>query len=128
LRDAQVRASNLSDLARVDEFAKRAQRVGDGHRVVGVVQLIEVEVIGAETPQRVLARALHVRRARPEVRVVDRHAELARDDRLITPGAEGDAEHRFGLGGAVDVGGVEEGDPGVQCGEHDVRRARLVEA
>ena len=98
LRDGEVRAADLAHLARVDEFAQRAQRVGDRHGVVGVVQLVEVDVIGAETSQRVLAGAAHVGRARAEVRVVDRHAELGRDDRPRRGGPERHAEHHLGLG------------------------------
>ena len=48
--------------------------------------------------------------------VVDRRAELGGDHRLVASGAEGTAEELLALGTAVDVGGVEEVDPGVERG------------
>ena len=119
LRDGEVRAADLAHLARLDEFAQRAQRVGDGHRVVGVVQLVEVDVVGAESAQRVLAGAAHVVGLAPKCVSSMRHAELGRDDDLVAAAPERHAEQHLGLGGAVDVGGVEEGDARLEGGVHD---------
>ena len=110
----QVRTADLAHLARVDQAVQRAQGV--------------VDVVGAESPQRVLARLAHVVRTRAVVVVVDGHPELGRDDHLAASGAERATQEDFGLGGPVDVGGVEEVDPGVERREHHAGRRGLVEA
>ena len=92
------------------------------------MQLVEVDVVGVEATQRVLARRAHVVGLRAEVRVVDRHAELGRDDDLAASCAERYAEEDLGLGGAVDVGGVKEIDPRLDGAVDNSRRAGLIES
>ena len=76
----EVGAADLAHLARRDELLQGAERVGDGSRLIGVVQLVQVDVVGVEATQRVLTGRAHVVGLRAEVRVVDGHAELRRDD------------------------------------------------
>ena len=68
----EVGAADVADLAGVDEVVEGAQRLVDRRRRVGRVQLIEVDVVGAESPQRglhggqdVLARAAPLPRGGP---------------------------------------------------------------
>ena len=59
--------------------------------------------------------------------VVDRPAELRRDDHVVAPRAERPAEQHLALRAAVDVGGVEEGDARVERGVDHRRGRRLVD-
>ena len=49
---------------------------------------------------------------------------LAGDDHLITACAQGPPEHPFAVAAAVDVSGVEERDPAVECSPRRTRRRR----
>ena len=60
--------------------------------------------------------------------VVDRDAELRGDERLVAAGAERAPEVLLAQGAAVDVGGVEQRDAGVERGVDDRLRRRLVDA
>ena len=47
------------------------------------------------------------------------HAELGGQDDLVAPRSERGAEELLALGASVDIGGVEEGDPGIERGADD---------
>ncbi len=83
------------------------------------MQLIEIDVVGAESAQAVVAGLPDVLRPRPFALVVHRHAELRRDDRPIASVGECAPEELLALGRAVDVGGVEEVDARIERGVDD---------
>ncbi len=124
----EVGAAQLADLALGDQFAQRPQRVGDGRLGVGRVQLVEVDVVGAQAAQGVLEGPAHVGRARPTLVALVGAAELGGHHHLVPPGAEGGAEVRLALGPPVDVGGVEQGDAGVERRPNDGAALLLVQA
>ena len=93
----------------------------NGVAVVGEVQLVQVDAVGAEPPQAVFARArlMYAARRAALALLVDRSAELRRDQRLVAPRAERAAEELLAQRAAVDVGGVEQRDAGVERGVDD---------
>ena len=111
-------------LALVDEVGERAQRLVDVGRPVGTVHLVEIDPVGAEASEAVLARPDDVPSARAVgvgLRVRDerpgRHVEVALggQDDLVAPAAcEGLGDDLLALAGGVHVGGVDEVDAGVE--------------
>ena len=89
----EVAAADLEHLARAHQLVERAERLLERRRRVGKVQLVQVDAVGAEAAQAVFDRARDVRRARTALALlVDRTAELRRDDRLVATRAERAAE------------------------------------
>src|SRR6185436_3818228 len=92
------------------------------------MQLIEIDVVGAEALQAVVTRPAHVLGPRALALLVDRHAELRRDDRLMSTRRQRPSEVLFALGRAVDIGRVEEVDADVERRVDDAFRGRFVDA
>ena len=95
---------------------------------VGPVHLVEVDVVGVEPAQRVLDR-----RDDPAPRAAARfgsspigHEELRREHDVVATALDRLADDLLGLAGRVDVGGVDEVDPGVQRAVDDADRVVLV--
>ena len=85
---------------------------------VDAVLVVEVDVVGAEPPERTLDRGADVRRAAVEVpgaaaRVRD-HAELRREDDVVAAVLDRPADELLVGEGAVDLGGVDERDAEVE--------------
>jgi hypothetical protein len=96
------------------------------------VVLVQVDHVDLEALERRLDRLADVglRSARARLGTVGAlhvHPELGGDDDLVATALQDLTEVRLALAalGSVDVGGVEEVDPGVDCGVDD--RARAVE-
>ena len=105
--------------------SSRAPRVSAiGRLGVGGVQLVEVDVVGPQAPQAVLEGLADVGGLGAFVLGVDLHAELGGEHDLVAARAQGAAQELLALGAAVDVGGVEEGDAGVEGGVHHRGGAR----
>ena len=119
LAGVDVRDPERPDQALVGELAQRAERLGQRGDAVGLVVVEEVDPVGAQPLQRALdgapdVRARPTRHAAVPARV---HAELRRQHHAVAPVAEDLADQRLGrAGAAVDVGGVEVGDAGVERG------------
>ncbi len=86
------------------------------------MQLIQVDVVGAEAAQRRVDRVQQVlaRRALVPVRRPDLVDRLGRDDEVVAPALQPAADDFLGATGDVhaaaeriDVGGIDEGDAGV---------------
>jgi hypothetical protein len=94
------------------------------------VLLVQVDAVGAETPQAAFDRLGDPARARAGVArvVVDRGDELGGDDHLVAPAGERAAEVQLRAGAAVDVRGVEKVDADVEAGVDDGGAALLVDA
>ena len=109
--------ADVADLALVHEVAERRQRLLDVGARIGAVDLVEVDPVGAQPPQRVLDRA-HDPAARAALLVgvlAHRAVELGGEDDVVAPAAgERLADDLLGLALPVDVGGVDEVDPGVE--------------
>ncbi|GAB3974550.1 hypothetical protein GCM10029978_056450 [Actinoallomurus acanthiterrae] len=127
----------MTHLALGDQLIERAERLLDRGDAVGLVVLVQVDAVGAQPAQRLLHGVPHVprraARAVPVGLLAHAHAELRGQHDLVAVALERDAEQTFAVAGrraavrAVDVGGVEQGDPGVQRRVHDGAGAVLVE-
>src|SRR4051794_810384 len=110
-----------ADEALVAERVERVRDVlGDRSLEVADVALIKVDAIGAEPPQRRLAGAADVLRrdvgrAGPAGALLEGVAELGGDRDAVAVGAQGTAEDRLAVAGAVDVCSVEEAHPELQA-------------
>jgi hypothetical protein len=128
-----VRAADVVHLASAHEVIEGAEGLLFGHRDVLHVDLIEVDAIGLQPAQGVLA-ALHdpvPRRAALVRPVTHREAELGGEDHLVTRLAllEPVAEHALGQAVlTVDVGGVDEVDTSVESPIDHPVCGRLVHA
>ena len=117
----EVRAADVPDLALGHELGQRLERLRDRGDQVGLVKLVEVDVVGAEPAQAGLDRAPHVAPGGPgtpvrAVRAAHVHAELGGHHHVLTALAERPAEQLLARADAVGVRGVEERDAGVQRG------------
>ena len=111
------RRADVADLALVDEIGERAERLVDVGVRVGAMQLVEVDPVGAEPPQRVLDLVDDpaARGAAAVGVVAHRHPELRRQHDVVAAAAgECLADDLLRLAGGVDVGGVDEVDAGVE--------------
>ena len=91
------------------------------------MQLVQIDVVGLQAPQAVLERPVDVVGPGPFAFGVDLHAELRGQDDLGSACPQGAAEKLLALRASVDVGGVEEGDAGVDGTVHHRRGAVVVE-
>jgi hypothetical protein len=92
------------------------------------MELVEVDAIRLEPAQAALDRRADVRRARAgRPLLVDRHAELGREDDVLAARSECPAQEFLALGLPVDVGGVEQRDAGIERGVDDRARGGLVD-
>ena len=88
---------------------------------IGLVELVEVDAVGLQPAQAVLDRAPHVLGPGAAPLLVDGHAELGREHHLVAAPGQRAAEKLLAAGAAVDVGGVEEVDAGVERRVDDAR-------
>ena len=121
--------ADVADLALVHEVGERRQRLVDVRARVDAVDLVEVDPVGAQSPQRVLDRADD-----PAARVAllvgvlaHRVVELGGEDDVVAAAAgERLADDLLGLAVPVDVGGVDEVDAGVERRVDDPDRVVVV--
>nr|BFE73389.1 hypothetical protein GCM10020092_066900 [Actinoplanes digitatis] len=112
----------VRDLARRHQLGDGARDLLDGHGGVDPVLVEEVDPVGAQPPQRrvgdpadVLGTAVHAVRAA----AADVEAELGGDDDPVAQRLEGLADQLLVDVGAVDLGGVEERDAGLDGATQD---------
>lgn len=108
----------MAHLAFGDQFGQRADGLLDGRVRVDAVLVVEVDVVGAEPLERAFDRGLHVAGAAVDdagaaVGVGD-ETELGRHDDVLASALDGLADDFLAVEGAVDLGGVDVGDPEVQ--------------
>ena len=106
----EVRVADVTDLPFADELVERAERLFVRRDPVGTVVLVEIDVVGAQAPERRVDRLADVpaRAARlcPVAHVV---AELRRENDVVAPPFEHPSEQILASAAvAVDVGGVEQ--------------------
>src|SRR5262249_5841512 len=128
---AQLRARDVAPLALPHQIVKRAQRLLDWRLRVRPVQLVEIEVVGAQPAKARLDRLRDVapRRSLELAGVVHRHAELAGEDDLSALRAEDAAERLLRSAAiAVCVGGVDQGAAEIDRLVHHPARRLEVDA
>ncbi len=127
----EVRAADVQHLALRDQQVHRLPDLVPRRVAVDVVHLVEVDVVGLQAPQAVVARLTDVqrrqlRRVRPLAATA---VDLRREHGLLPPATalrEPPADDLLGLGAAVDVGGVEEVDARLERRVHELVARRLV--
>ena len=124
----EVRAADLADLPFADQAVEGSERVGDRGRGVGLVELVQIDTVGAQPPEAVLESAPDVGGCCAPARPIDLHPELRRDDDAIPPTLQDPSEERLALCAAVDVRRVEEGHAGFERGVDDASRSALIES
>ena len=118
-----VRAADVTRLARPDHVVERAQGLVHGRRGVGVMELVEIDVIGAQPAQRGVDRVEDVLARQPLIPGPRAHRTeaLGGEDEVVSPPREPAAEDLLGaadraaaVGAAAALGigirGVEERD------------------
>jgi hypothetical protein len=101
----------------MDEVAQRSERLVDIGLGIRAMDLIEVDPVGLESPQRVLNLSDDPPAgiAAPIGVIAHRHVHLAGEHNVVALAAgQRLADDHLGLAGGVDVGGVDEVDPGVE--------------
>ena len=98
----------------VDDLAQRAGGLVEPHRAVGLVEVEEVDAVGAEPLEAGVQRAQDALAGeqRVTVGVAGVDPDLGREGDLVPPVAQDLAEHPLALALGVAVGGVEVGDAG----------------
>ncbi len=123
----EVRAPDRSHLSGLHQLVERAERVADRNRRIGPVQVVEIDAIGAQPLERALERAPYRRRSGAAVARLP--GELRGENDIVAPCLEDLAELALALAAVpVDLGRVEERDPGVERGLDDGACPREVEA
>jgi hypothetical protein len=116
--------AEVADLACVDEFLDGAGDLLDRHLRVDAVLVEQVDGVGAEPPEGAVDGAADVLGIAGQsglaALLVEREAELGGDDDLVAHGREGFADEFLVAIGAVDLGGVEEGDSAIDRGAQQV--------
>ena len=98
-------------------MVERVQRLLQRRHAVPLVDLVEVDVVDAEPAQARLARRDQVEAGETRVvrPVAHRHAGLGRQHHALPPALQRLAEDLLGQAARVDVGGVDQVDPGVDA-------------
>jgi hypothetical protein len=112
----------------VDEVGERAERLVEVGVRVRAVDLVEVDVVGAEPAQRVLDLGDDPAPRDPApVRILTHRAEhLGGEHDVVATAFERLADDLLGLTGGVDVGGVDEVDAGVEGAVDDADRVVVI--
>src|SRR5690349_9788622 len=118
-RRTSFRQTDVADFPFADQFGQCADSLLDCDLRVHAMLVVEVYVVGTESPKRALDCSADVRGAtieytRATTRVRDQ-SELRRQDDLVSAALDGPPDELFVDEGAVDLGGVEMGNPKVEC-------------
>jgi hypothetical protein len=115
----RLREPEVADLALLDQLAHRPHCVFDGRVRVHPMLVVQVDHVGHHASQGRLAGAVHVLGAAvdadPAAVGSALVAELRRQHHLVASSEKCTAEQLLVRERAVHVGGVEEGDPELDC-------------
>src|SRR5581483_10307160 len=125
---AIIRDAEIAHLAGADQFGHRAHGLLQRRRMVFLVQVIDVDVVGAEPLQALVAGLQDPAPRQPAAIgiVADLVGELGREDPARAAVGDGAADHLLGISLVVGVGRVDEVDAGLARLGDDPRRGRLV--
>src|SRR5687768_679489 len=119
----KIGASYLTHLSRLDQLVQRTKRVGDRNLGIGQVQLVKIDVVGAEAFEARIGRASNIFGPRAAGGSFHLIPELGGDYHLSTPSAERASEKLLAPAVAIHVGGIEEIDTRSQCRVDDFARS-----
>ena len=118
-RRRRLGQTDVADLALRDQLRQRTDGLFDRRLRVDAVLVVEVDVVGVESPQRsfygdpdVRGRAVEVSRAAVDVRD---HAELGGQNDLVAPTPQSAPDQLLVRIGAVDLCRIDEGDAQLQA-------------
>ena len=106
-----VAAADVSDFSTANQFVERSHRLFHGRKRIGSMDLIEVDVVGIQSPQTGVNRFADMlsRQALCVRRVCRAEPALGGQDQILASmAADRLPQHFFGDAGAVHVGGVDE--------------------
>ena len=92
------------------------------------MDLVQVDIVGAQPAQAVFGGLPHVLRLGAVVRFVELHAELGGDDDSCRRLPSARPRIFLAVAFIVDVGGIEEVDAGVERGVDHAARLRFIDA
>ncbi len=120
--------SEMTDLALANQITHRRHRRLERRVVVLLVEVIDIDVVGAETLQARIARLddPFARQAALVRSVAHRVAQLGGEEPAITLLGDRRADDLFGAAVIIGVGGIDEVDPGVaRLGDDALARRRV---
>src|SRR5688500_180420 len=119
----KIGASYLTHLSRLDQLVQRTKSVGDRNLGIGKVQLVKIDVFGAEAFEARIGGESHIFGQRATGGTLHLLPELGGDYHFSTPRAECASEKPLAPAVAIHVGGIEEIDSGSQCRIYDFTRS-----
>ena len=132
LRDREIAHPDGADLSLLIERSHRRSGFLHRHQRVRPVHLVDIDVIGAQTPQRVfdLARDALAARVAEHASVAPLQADFGGDDRARAQSGRRQrlADDFLGAAESVDRRGVDDGDALIQRGADRLDRFLLVAA
>ena len=125
---AVVRDAEIAHLAAPDQFAHRAHGLLQRRRMVFLVQIVDVDAVGAEPLQAFLGGLQHPAPRQPAAVGIAAHlvGELGRKDPALPVVGNGASDHLFGIAAIIGVRGVDEVDAGLVRLGDDPHRGGLI--
>ena len=123
-----IRDAEIAHLAAADQLAHRAHGLCQRRRMVFPVQIIDVDIVGAEPLQAFVGGLQHPapRQAAPVGIVAHGIGELGGEHPVLPVVGDGAADHVFRIAVRIGIGGIDEVDAGLARLGDDPRRGRLV--
>ena len=123
-----VRNAEIADLAEANEVAHGTHRLLEGCVVILLVQIVDVQVIGAEPFQARIGRLHHpfAREAALVHPLAHRVGELGRQDPLVPLCGDASTGDLLGTALVIGIGRVDEIHAGIAGASDDPHRCRLV--
>src|SRR5262245_15577521 len=122
----EIRTADVTNLARAHEIIERAERFFDRRERIEAVQLIQVDVVGSQTPQavvdgvdQVIARRADVIQCRPGAKCA-----LRRNQQAIAPTLDRLSKNLFCATSRIDVGRIEHRHSSIEADVHQSRCTR----
>lgn len=111
---AVVGDAEIAHLARADQVTHRAHRLFQRSRVIFLVQIVDVDVIGAEPLQALVGRLQHPTPRQPAAIGIVAHGigEFCREHPGVAIAGDGAADNFFGSTFRIGIRRVDEVDPG----------------
>ena len=118
----------IAHLALADQFAHRAHGLLQRRRMILLVQIVDVDEIGAEPLQAFLGGLQHPAPRQPAAIgiVADLVGEFCRKDPALPVVGNGATDHLFRFPAIIGIRSIDEVDSGLARFDDDPRRGRLV--
>jgi len=130
LPSEEIRTAEIAHLALMHEIVERGERLFERREEIEAMDDIEVDPVGTEPTQAVLAALDDVSAAQAHVVDLGAHASphFGGKHHLVSFALERFPQDLLRLAIGIDVGGIEEIDPGIEGHVDQTLRSRLIEA